>query len=294
MDNSKPAIKSALDWQYPPPPISDWPNAPVLITNPSCEGGVVTRSVVPLHRPGPNPESEFPIDSSLFCGKAYIAIKGIENYPEKYFSGKRRLFNVVVQGCFQRPDISFASVQTGQIFSAPLHLMPPTFLLNPFRYLLERLQPSLSMNLEVPKPYVLSPLMSTMQAISVSRQGEENSISSNSDLTEEDLSLLDPEFKEMSSSDRKTYFSKKENLNKYYFDPSFVYTFNFYQDLLDMSTFEVALGFARIDISRFLGPLPISIMAAVVDLGEGRVDEIEPEYLYHLEVWHEKSFQYHS
>ena len=148
---------------FDPPPQSAWPNAPVLVTQPTADG---TRPIVHIHKPGANEESEFTVESDAFSGKMYVAIKGINNYPESYFSGKKRLFNVVVQGRFKRP-IPFAMVQTGQIFSAPLHLMPPEFMIVPFKFLIEKLQPCLQMSLAPPRPYMVSPLMSTMQVIGI-------------------------------------------------------------------------------------------------------------------------------
>ena len=63
-----------------------------------------------------------------------------------------------------------------------------------------------------------------------------------------------------------------------------------------------------VDISRFLGRLPVSIIAAVFVPGENPADDLfdgggreekhgthadhhkEPEYLYNVEIWHEKCF----
>lgn len=294
----EPSATIAASHQYAPPPVANWPNAPVLITKPQTDGVGIHRAVVPLHRLGPNTNSEFPVESDLFHGKMYIAIKGIANCPDEYFRGKRRLFNIVVQGRFKIAGISFASVQTGQVFDGPLHLIPPALLLAPFRFLLEKLQPSVQMELSGARPYIVSPLMSTMQCIAVSRPGSEPAISSNVEWSEEDLSLVSNDLKGMSSSQRKSYFSREENLRQFTFDPNLVYTFNFYQDILDMASFEISLGFIHVDISRFLGRLPVSIMAAVFDPQHAEEDHAGvgrpavPQYLYQLEVWHEKSFEY--
>lgn len=152
---------------YVPPSLSEWPNAPVLITQPDVMGSGEAREVVHIHKDGPNELSEFPIDTELFNGKIYIVIKGLPHFPESYFKGKRRLFNVVVQGQFKTSNVCFASVQTGQIFSSRLHLIPPWALVTPFQLLLEKLQPSLKMKLSGNNPYAVSPLMSTMQGIGI-------------------------------------------------------------------------------------------------------------------------------
>ena len=137
-----------------------WPNYPVLLTDSLREN-----MTVPIYATGPCENSVHFIDNKFFIGKIYILIKGLKNAPSSYFSGKRRLFNVTVQGQFKLEGISFASVQTGQIFASQLHLIPPKPMMIPFQMLLERFQPSLRMDLTGNRPYAISPLMSTMQAI---------------------------------------------------------------------------------------------------------------------------------
>jgi hypothetical protein len=150
---------------YTPPDRSEWPNAPVLVTQPKADNEGYPREVISIHKPGPNEISELPIDTNLFVGKMYVVIRGLDKTPESFFTGKRRLFNVIVQGRFKKPDIPFHSAVTGQIFASSLHLIPPATMLAPFKLVMDRLQPSLRMDLNAKRPYAVSPLMSTMQTI---------------------------------------------------------------------------------------------------------------------------------
>ncbi len=72
---------------------------------------------------------------------------------------------MVVQGSFQMKGLKFSEVHTGQLFSKPLHLVPPYMLMYPFEALLSSIQPNMMMELNGHHPFVLSALMSTMQCI---------------------------------------------------------------------------------------------------------------------------------
>ncbi len=147
-------------------------------------------------------------------------------------------------------SVPFSSVYTGQIFSEPLKFQPPTWLIQTLMPIITFLQPGVCFDLKSSNPYILSPLMSTMQMIQVHE--EDSVIPSLTDLlscTRDELSLIDPLFQNMSISRRKTYFSCRydklkvsrnkvskvyyyyfsKNLEKYSFDPTLVYSFEFYQ-----------------------------------------------------------------
>lgn len=154
--------------------------------------------------------------------------------------------------------------------------------------LIKRLQPGLQIAVEGDNPYLISPLISTCQVVNISRVGAEPSL--NSLKIEEDLSLLGAPFESMTSTQRKIFFSKPPNLSIHSYSPDFVYTFDFYQHLLNLSTFQMDLGFMSYDFVRTLGPRPIDVMAVVWNPLEnnGTVPETL-HYLYDFEIWHRKS-----
>ena len=155
--------------------------------------------------------------------------------------------------------------------------------------LIKRLQPGLQVSVEGDNPYLVSPLASTCQAIVVSRPGTEPSL--NNLQVKEDTALLGSAFESMTSKQRKMYFSKPQNLALHSYSPEFVYTFDFYQHLLNFSTFQFDLGFMKYDFMSTLGARPIQVMSVVWNPIES--NGIVPEnlsYLYNFEIWHRKTF----
>ena len=154
--------------------------------------------------------------------------------------------------------------------------------------LIKRLQPGLQVSVEGDNPYLVSPLASTCQAIVVSRPGAEPSL--NNLQVKEDMTLLGSAFESMNSKQRKFYFSKPQNLAAHSYNPELVYTFDFYQHLLNFSTFQFDLGFMKYDFMNTLGARPIQVMSVVWDPIES--NGIVPEnlsYMYNFELWHRKT-----
>jgi hypothetical protein len=150
---------------------------------------------------------------------------------------------------------------------------------------ISKIQPALQVCLEGDNPYIISPLASTSQSIVISRVGSEPNIFS--DTIEEDMTILGHPFGNMNSKQRKSYFSKHRNLVGYEYNPDFVYTFDFYQHLLNLSTFQIDLGFMKYDAIKVLGVRPIQVMAIVWDPIAD--NDSKPRYLYNFEVWHRRS-----
>ena len=113
----------------------------------------------------------------------------------------------------------------------------------------------------------------------------------------------------MSSLKRKQYFSKRANLELYSFDSSMVYTFDFYQHLLNVATLDVDLGFLKYDLVKVLGARPLQIMAVIWSpprlwLGgrssnngrsnsgsenENNSGDSDMQYVYNIEIWNKRS-----
>ena len=156
--------------------------------------------------------------------------------------------------------------------------------------MVSNLQPAIKVNLTGNKPYILSPLASAAQKIIVSMPGDEPSVSKNIYFSEEDMVLQSKDFENMDRIKRRAYLSKRANLNKYYFETDLVYTFDFYQHLINLSTFKLELGFIKYDITKILGFRPVQIMA--VEFDPTQSGQTEPEkwpFLYNFEVWHRRS-----
>jgi len=103
------------------------------------------------------------------------------------------------------------------------------------------------------------------------------------------MSLLGSSFDNMTSKQRQAYFSKPQNLSQHTFQPKYVYTFDFYQHLLNFSTFHIDLGFIKYDFGKTLGARPLQVMAVVWNPTENNgIPPETPQYLYNFEVWHRR------
>ncbi len=120
------------------PPSHEWPHRPVLIKasdDSIClnEDGTLSPFIPPVGIP-----IEF--ENSLFKGKVLIRIRhipvpnssklsssGNRFHCEKYFQGRKRMRQFVVQGQFKE-SIRMSDVYFGDIYNKPLSLKPPHFI----------------------------------------------------------------------------------------------------------------------------------------------------------------------
>lgn len=282
-----------------------WPNRPILIRR----SHNMIPSTIPypsmiheeLMRPLRIHNFEHPalsvidIDTELFIGKAYLLLADLPDSPCEYFKKKNRRFQSVIQGQF-RQRLPFSAVNTGQIFPKALKNLPPKWVLTATMAMVSRIQPALQARLTGDAPYLLSPLIATSQTVVVSQIGSEPSILVDLQPLEEDISLVNssefglPGAKAAARvKKRKSFFSRRANLEKYEFDPSLVYTFDFYQHLVSLGTFFAELGFARFDLLRVIDQSPIQVMSVAWDPESQGTDlPLKPAYLYNFEVWHER------
>ena len=113
----------------------------------------------------------------------------------------------------------------------------------------------------------------------------------------------------MSVKRRKAHFSRCSNLRKHFFDPNFVYTFDFYQHIINFANFEANVGVVKYDLIKFLGSNPLQLMAVAWDpYGGVASDNFDDDdkslntsrrpppknwsYIFNLEILHEKSYNY--
>eukprot|EP00597_Dinobryon_sp_UTEXLB2267_P010167 CAMPEP_0170104094 /NCGR_PEP_ID=MMETSP0020_2-20130122/3906_1 /TAXON_ID=98059 /ORGANISM="Dinobryon sp., Strain UTEXLB2267" /LENGTH=775 /DNA_ID=CAMNT_0010327829 /DNA_START=547 /DNA_END=2874 /DNA_ORIENTATION=+ len=277
-------------------PLSEpWPNEPILLKrsvgmlsardcNDSKQMEYLLKPLT-IHKAGPTKLSLIPIDNDFFVGKAYIWISHLKDTPAVPFPRQRK-FQSVVQGQFKVP-VPFSSLYTGQIFQGPFEQLPNKWVMRAALGLIKKLQPGLQLNLEGDSPFLVSPMASTSQAIVVSEPGTEPDITTLK--IEENMTLMGSLFDSMTSKQRQAYFSKPQNLSQYTFQPKYVYTFDFYQHLLNFSTFHIDLGFIKYDFGKTLGARPLQVMAVVWNPVENNgIPPETPQYLYNFEVWHRR------
>lgn len=267
--------------------------------------------VRPVKIHGQPPETSiFPVDNHLFCGRVFVIVAGLEDSPADYFKNKNRLFQVVVQGRFKRPT-SYASVYNGQIFKTPFRGLPPKWMIRILVELLAKIQPGLQVSIFGEQPFMVSSLIATSKNVVVSLPGSEPDIcvtrKRGEEAVREDMSLLastdgdskddDKEheaakaiFASRSATKRAHYFSAVENLSRCSFSPEHVYTFNFYQHVLNLAEMKIDLGFISLDVSSMIGLSPVQIMAVQWDPHSEPTDLGNVDYFYNIELWNQKSF----
>lgn len=266
--------------KYTVPPPSKWPHYPVLVTANNTKqhpGRILVfdskNGLVPLGVP-------FEFESELFRGTALFRFKGVPSDDEAgsmdYFAGRERRFQAVIQGRFKEV-LSCADVITGHEFDKSFRNLPPTWVIGAGRALIKQLAPGVQFDLHSSTPRFFSLLAATSQAISVDSVSFPDIRSRE---IPENCTAISDEFFQKSSSTRKKFFSNPRQAARFSYGTDAVYTFDFYQHLLDVSAYELNIGLIRLRISESLNNQPIQILAKTTD---GR-------YLWSFCVWHESLF----
>eukprot|EP00622_Pseudochattonella_farcimen_P001636 FR736380.1.p1 GENE.FR736380.1~~FR736380.1.p1 ORF type:complete len:148 (+),score=18.99 FR736380.1:110-553(+) len=115
-----------------------------------------------------------PFEAPLFKGVAMIRRADLESSPADYFTGKRRKMQVALQGNFKKP-LQFHQVFGGQEFSEPLCNIPGRWLIKwTLNALRSRLPDTFHADAFAKRPYFLSPLISTSQAVRADRENPQD------------------------------------------------------------------------------------------------------------------------
>jgi Protein of unknown function (DUF1769) len=262
----------------------DWPHRPVLL----CVNTAVSESLVAeTYGQGPLPLGKpFHFSSELFDGHCLVRLKDVPNSDspsgdKAYFSGRRRLFQTVIQGRFKEP-LSVSDVLTGHEFVKPLQNLPHPWILRAATNLIGKLAPGAEIRVEGNRPTMLAPLAATSQIVRGDEPGNEPNIEGEEDL-QEDCSLLGGKFSSgrISAAGRKLHLASPHRAQEYTFDTETIYTFDFYQSLLNAATYSLELGVANIGMAPILNGQPIQCLCKTTD---GR-------YLWSFQLWHESLLQ---
>lgn len=118
-----------------------------------------------------------------------------------------------------------------------------------------------------------------VQIINCSKPGEEPAL----DNPIEDMRLLGTLFRKPNGDplpgiERKRLMSDQRNYSRLLYDTENIWTFHFWQHLLDLSTFNLDMSLRQFSLSGHLNGQPLQLMAK---------DRKSEEYLWSFEVWHE-------
>ncbi|CAM9921327.1 unnamed protein product, partial [Chrysoparadoxa australica] len=265
------------------PDPSTWPDRPLFVRlSPRVPSqhrmdGEALYSPIPINKEGHTVAFETP----LFKGRMQVRVDGMKNSSEAYFSGKKRLMQCAVQGQFKK-EMPFSDLYTGQSYQKPFQNIPAKWLIRSAFAVIRRLSPALKEDITAgDMPFMISPLAATAQALRAEELGEELDISDSPHGLAEENRLLGGTFYDgnISSSVRKKHFSDLGNLKNYTFRTDLVYTFDFYQHLYNAVTFEIDLGFKKVQLADYLGGQPAQIMAQSLSTGD---------FLWNFELWNER------
>ena len=264
---------------YSLPDAEEWPHRPlfVCLNIPVC-----SNHKVPTYGLGSCPIGvPFKFESALFIGTCLIRLKGSNSDDpegdEEYFTGRKRIFQSVIQGQFKE-KVNAADLLTGHEFTRPLKNLPHPWVLKTATNFIGKVSPGANIMVHTEQPYVEALLTGSSQVIRGDMPGNEPNIACKTLV--EDCSVLGGVFQDgnVSVARRKRMLSNPTRCKDYSFDCETVYTFEFYQNLFDASTYSLDLGFTKIGCSSVLNGQPIQWLGKMRD---GR-------YLWSFQIWHEK------
>ena len=282
------------------------------------------------------------IETELFSGHALFRLPGHPGTEHYWASSgsKSRANSVVIQGRFKY-RIPFSDVYTGQHFDQALqidHLRGVRLGIEVVR----RISPLLEANVAgcaeavggngQSATYFLSPLAPTAKRMHVCAVDSPDVPELGPGLIlHEHTQLLGGRFartkdgKSIPHKKRRSYFNSSKALAKYWFEPSLLYTFDFFSAGPDFAEFEFKILNKSIDLARVLNGQPVQFMATIMpstataqsivgtmatasqphdDRGQGRegghgqAEDTshqqavqQPLHLWQLEVLHERQLQ---
>lgn len=214
---------------------------------------------------------------------------------KKYFAGRSRQFQWSVQGRFAE-RVRFDRVVTGQDFGRPFRNAPAVSLVKKGLELLKpKLPETFECDLFTEAPRFEHPLIAGCQGFRVDKPEETTEDEKdgplglvgedeNGEIIEDSTLLGDPSVPRDAAARRK-YFSKRENLERFYFEPDLVYTFDFYANFFSPVRHTLELtSFFRVDLAPYFNGYPL-FMAMAKDKTNG-------QYFWGTEMWHERILNY--
>ena len=87
----------------------------------------------------------------------------------------------------------------------------------------------------------------------------------------------------MTREERKKYFSKKENLGQFTFATDKFYTFDFYNDKVDLESFSLKVMGMEFELHEYIHSQPLRVLARIAQEGDPN-----GQYLWNFEIWHKK------
>ena len=268
--------------------IEQAPEWPLLVTqasrprrsggNGAAEGGV---RVVSTSDPRP-----IEVESDLFRGRTLISVRkdeGEAKYEGAGSLGKRRS-TFTLEGRFKK-SVAFEDLVIGHEFNEGV-VGPPRWQRRLILGFLHKFFPHLKVKLGE-RASALAPVILECKRIKVRRAASDSEVPAlerggleRCDVREE-TSLLGGFFaeKDRSPRERRRFFSKKENLATFSFDPDLEYTFEFYQNNLSFIDYKLRFGIFSVGIGKIIKGQPVQFLIK---------NNRTKEYLCYFQFWSAK------
>lgn len=240
-----------------------------------------------------------PFETDLFKGKLLLRVQNIHNNVPKdhteYFQGKKRLKHIVIQGQFKE-RLNMSDVWFGEVYEKPQKI--PKFVARIILPFFQKLSPGIIMDLWSEKKHhkVLALMAAECRSLSIHHPGEEPNMTMHT--LPEETGLLFSSFKEEEKEKRKVkvqpstndnlkrrkLFGNKKYASKFHYDPNLVYTFDFYDDIIDFVHVTVNMGkiMGKVSIQETMNGNPFSITAQTTDDRE----------IFRFNIFHEHLVKY--
>ena len=226
----------------------------------------------------------FEFESNLFKGRMLLRFRNVKSDDtsshEKYFEGRKRLMQTVVQGRFKK-GITMDDLYVGSVFEEPLAGPPPPSMTKIMDAVLRRVAPGVIIDLGSKiQPRVLALYAGSAQTMRIDTPGTEPDITI-PDIPENISSItrLGDKMKN-SISKRKKYLSIPKKASKYEFDTDHIYTFHTYDDAMDYGrgTMKIPM-YGDYDIKPYIGSQPLSLSSVTT----------QGDVLYNFRIWHKET-----
>lgn len=264
-----------------PPALEEFtrsPDRPVIVKFTPFDYQRTLKSLDPNCLPINN-GSTIPFETPHFKGEAVLWIKGLPTSPPGLFKGQKRKTLITIQGKFKR-EVVYNDLVSGQEFFRPLKNIPSMWLVESVLLKVARaISPSMTVG-PSSAPSLLVPVISGAQGVCVHRDGDQPSILA---APMDDMTLLHPELRNadgssVSSTTRRRFFNKASNRLRHRFTPDHIWTFHFYQHVIDCSKLAMDVVYS-FELLRYMDGQPLQFMMKEL---------ASDSYLMRMEMWHEQ------
>jgi hypothetical protein len=211
---------------------------------------------------------------------------------KQYFHNRSRQYQWCVQGRFKK-RVRFDKVVTGQDFGRPFRNRPSSLVVNKGLDLLKnKLPEAFHCDLLSNEPMIEHPLLSGCQHFRIDRpedlegllDEDMHGVSEDGSVIE-DTRLLDDDSVPQDGVARRKYFAKNCNLERYYFEPEFVYTFDTFVNFFSPARYRMELTtFFSVDVIPLFNGYPLFMSMAK--------EKDSAEYFWATEMWHQRLLNY--